>query len=460
MTDEKKTSKPTLPFSVVLPILIGLSAFILLFAMIKNGSLQNNLAERYLAGHAVSKVTTAMFLVGFTSLILIAWDVFRQQNLLGRITLKSRKSKTQKLVDGDNDAERQLTPEQLQLRLEKFEGNTRRTYLWRRLYTSLDFVHRNGSPDGLDEELKYASETDLDEKQERYSFARILIWAIPMLGFLGTVLGISEALGGIEISDDNNFQKMMGGLRSSLYVAFDTTAVALTFAIILMFFQFAVERTESGLLNQVDERTREELAEHWDITNQSRDSYVQTVEAIGASMLESTEKLVDRQVHLWRANIEAAESAWVESIRSAQEAVKSNLENALVVSSENISESLDQSINKSDQAVSRRWEQWQVALSENARLLVSHQEQLVEHSKQMITAVEGIGSLAEAKQELISYLENVPSYVDHADVSDKLATAVRLLEFRLSQIDDADAGDNDSNAADNDSAINYTRRAA
>ncbi len=436
MTEKKTRHKPTLPFSIVLPIIIGLSAFILLFTMINNGTITNELVRRYLAGHAVSKVTTALFLVGLVSLLLVAWDVFRQRSWLSSITLKERKTKQQRLIEG-NTPSTPPTTEQLQKRLEKCGEHSQRTYLWRRLFTALDFVHRNGSADGLDEELKYAAETDQEEKQDRYSFARIMIWAIPMLGFLGTVLGISEALGGIEISEDNDFQAMMGGLRSSLYVAFDTTAIALTFAIVLMFLLFAVDRSENTLLTQVDERTREELSRHWDITNQSKDTYVQTVEAIGVSMLESTENLVDRQIKLWRTNIEAAESAWVESVRSAQQAVQTNLQEAMALATDCLTDNLNESIQRNDDAIGRRWEQWQVSLSENARLLVAHQEQLVEHSRTMTDAIDNVGSLAETKQMLVDYLSNIPDTGDYAEASQQLAMAVRLLEFRLSQMDEA-----------------------
>jgi biopolymer transport protein ExbB/TolQ len=418
-----------------MPILFGLAMFIALFSLINNGMISNEMVARYLAGHAVSKVTTAMFLVGLASLGFIAWDLLRQRGLLSRITLREGKESQQRFEDGEIATE--PTTEQLQRRLEKHEGLARRSYLWRRLYTALDFVHRNGSPDGMDEELKYASELDQEEKQDRYSFVRILVWAIPMLGFLGTVLGISEALGGIEISDENDFQQMMAGLRSSLYVAFDTTAVALTFAILLMFSMFAMDRGESALLTQVEARTREELSRHWDITNQYKDTYVQTVEAIGVQMLDSTEQLVDRQVKLWRSNIDAAESAWVESVKAAQRAVQQNLQEALHHSSENLRESIKETIQKSDEAVERRWEQWQVALSENARLLAGHQEHLVEYSKNMMATAEKLGSLAETRELLKDYLENLPKSSDYAEASEKLSTAVRLLEFRLSQLGDA-----------------------
>ena len=448
----KQTSRPTLPYNIVMPILLGLAAFIVLFASINNGTIDNEMVTRYLAGHTVSKVTTAMFFVGMASLMFILCDIIRQRSLLSKISLAGNAGELQV-----ESAEEGGTPttDDLQSRLERHQGRRRRSYFWRRLYTALDFVQRNGSPDGLEEELKYASELDQDEKHDRYSFAKILVWAIPMLGFLGTVLGISEALGGLEIDEDNDFQEMMGGLRSSLYVAFDTTAIALTFAILLMFTMFAVDRSESGLLTQVESRTREELLPHWELTNQAKDSYVQAVEAIGAQVLGSTEQLVDRQVKLWRANIDAAESAWVESVRSTQTVVQQNLESALNTSTESLGNRLRETIQKSDEAVGRRWEQWQVALSENARLLASHQQQLVEYSKNMMQSLENIGSLAETKQAIADYLENVPLSAEYSDASDKLATAVRLLEFRLTQLDAAE-----TNTEQGDSGSDTVRHAA
>ena len=448
----KQTSRPTLPYNIVMPILLGLAAFIVLFASINNGTIDNEMVTRYLAGHTVSKVTTAMFFVGMASLMFILCDIIRQRSLLSKISLAENAGVLQV-----ESAEEGGTPttDDLQSRLERHQGRRRRSYFWRRLYTALDFVKRNGSPDGLEEELKYASELDQDEKHDRYSFAKILVWAIPMLGFLGTVLGISEALGGLEIGEDNDFQEMMGGLRSSLYVAFDTTAIALTFAILLMFTMFAVDRSESGLLTQVESRTREELLPHWELTNQAKDSYVQAVEAIGVQVLGSTEQLVDRQVKLWRANIDAAESAWVESVRSTQTVVQQNLESALNTSTESLGNRLRETIQKSDEAVGRRWEQWQVALSENARLLASHQQQLVEYSKNMMQALENIGSLAETKQAIADYLENVPLSAEYSDASDKLATAVRLLEYRLTQLDTAE-----TNTEQGDSGSDTVRHAA
>ncbi len=444
MSESETIVRPSMPVSLVLSIILGLAAFILLFTMINNGIFGDELVHRYLAGHPVSKVETALFLIGFASLSLIAWDVFRQKRLLALITLRP----AEPLPESDTDQKagkdislalstREPTTELLQAQLDKYSLRTRSTWLWRRLFTALEFIRRNGNADGLDDELKYTTELDNEEKYERYSFARIMIWAIPMLGFLGTVLGISEGLGGIEIGADNNFEKMMAGLRGSLYVAFDTTAIALTFAIILMFFQFAIDRAECNLLNRVELRTREELSRHWDITNKSRDTYVQTVESIGASMLASNENLVQRQVKLWRASIGAAESAWVDSVRVAQKTVQESLHEAISHSTTSLGECLQQTIEQSDDAVGRRWEQWQLALSENAGLLVNQQKQMLEQSTIIRQVMERLGDLPSTRAELKEFLTSQQKNQQFAEASQTLSTAIRLLEFRLKEIGDA-----------------------
>jgi len=71
--------------------------------------------------------------------------------------------------------------------------------------------------------------TDLhrDSSEMEQTNIRYLLWAIPSLGFIGTVLGISQAL-----MIANN--KDMKAITSTLGVAFDTTLVALILSIVLM----------------------------------------------------------------------------------------------------------------------------------------------------------------------------------------------------------------------------------
>lgn len=93
----------------------------------------------------------------------------------------------------------------------------------------------------------YLHEIDL-----RYTMVRYIIWAIPTLGFLGTVLGIALALnyaGGANV-DDPGF---LAGLTRELAVAFNTTLVALCMSTVLVLVQHLVQAAEERALNRCGE---------------------------------------------------------------------------------------------------------------------------------------------------------------------------------------------------------------
>ncbi len=80
----------------------------------------------------------------------------------------------------------------------------------------------------------------------RYAMIRYLVWAIPTVGFIGTVLGISGALGNI---DTESADIDLGPMLDDLSLAFNTTLLALILSAILVFFQHLVERREEQSVN-------------------------------------------------------------------------------------------------------------------------------------------------------------------------------------------------------------------
>ena len=90
-----------------------------------------------------------------------------------------------------------------------------------------------------------------------YSMPRILVWAIPLLGFIGTVIGISGAVSGfsgfLENSGDvEQIKAGIGQVTSNLGLAFDTTLLALFLSVLVMIPLVLVERYESNLLLGID----------------------------------------------------------------------------------------------------------------------------------------------------------------------------------------------------------------
>ncbi|MEM8828023.1 MAG: MotA/TolQ/ExbB proton channel family protein [Cyanobacteria bacterium P01_G01_bin.19] len=93
--------------------------------------------------------------------------------------------------------------------------------------------------------------------ESSYSVPRIFIWAIPLLGFVGTVIGISGAVssfsGVLETSGDVEAIKGgIGNVTTNLGLAFDTTLLALFLSVVVMIPLVLVERYESKLLLGID----------------------------------------------------------------------------------------------------------------------------------------------------------------------------------------------------------------
>jgi biopolymer transport protein ExbB/TolQ len=78
-----------------------------------------------------------------------------------------------------------------------------------------------------------------------YQTMRYLVWLIPTVGFIGTVVGIAISLEGMQDPRNINFARVTSGLS----VAFYTTILALLESAVLVFVQNVVQRRQEGVLN-------------------------------------------------------------------------------------------------------------------------------------------------------------------------------------------------------------------
>jgi biopolymer transport protein ExbB/TolQ len=107
----------------------------------------------------------------------------------------------------------------------------------------------NKSVDQANALLNSSLELGLHEIDLRYMMIRYVIWAIPALGFLGTVLGIALALayaGSVDLQDP----ALLAGLTERLAVAFNTTLLALCMSAVLVLVQHIVQAREERALNR------------------------------------------------------------------------------------------------------------------------------------------------------------------------------------------------------------------
>lgn len=91
------------------------------------------------------------------------------------------------------------------------------------------------------------------EIELRYNMLRYLVWLIPTLGFIGTVIGIAAALriaGGVDFGNQAEMQAMMPTMTAALGVAFYTTLVALLQSAMLVFALHIAQAREEQVLNR------------------------------------------------------------------------------------------------------------------------------------------------------------------------------------------------------------------
>ena len=93
---------------------------------------------------------------------------------------------------------------------------------------------------------------------------KAFLWAIPLLGFIGTVIGISSAIGGFAATTDSAadmdaLKTAINGVTGGLGVAFDTTLLALVLSIVLYFPMASMQKAEEELLTKIDEYCNEHL---------------------------------------------------------------------------------------------------------------------------------------------------------------------------------------------------------
>ena len=139
------------------------------------------------------------------------------------------------------------TLEGLKDRLTEKASSLPQVHLLAAVDTTLNALQVNGP----DAQFKDASDVGtescelyLEQLESKLSLTKYILWAIPSVGFLGTVRGIGEALGkaGEAMSGD------ISGVASSLGVAFNSTFCALGISLALMFLSYLLQGREERLV--------------------------------------------------------------------------------------------------------------------------------------------------------------------------------------------------------------------
>jgi biopolymer transport protein ExbB/TolQ len=295
------------------PFLWGVLGAVAFYALIHASSLDiDHPIKRYFTRHPVEYMETVMFAVGLAALIVKAFDIVAQRAGLGKSLLGPASHSQQPVEESKALLER----------LERLPARRQGEYYVCRLTAALEHVRRRGSADALDDELKYLSDMDAARLHNSYGLFRVIVWAIPILGFLGTVIGITMMLTGAAQMANGSDQSSMFKIFEGLGLKFDTTALALTLSMVLMFMHFFVERAENSLLEQVDRKVQQEFAGRFASIPVGGDGQLSAIRNMTQTMQQSTEVLIRRQAELWQASVDLAAQRWAQMSQQAGEQVK------------------------------------------------------------------------------------------------------------------------------------------
>ncbi|WP_250846732.1 MotA/TolQ/ExbB proton channel family protein [Aquisphaera insulae] len=177
-------------------------------------------------------------------------DAPRLLQYIGGMLQKARRQ----AADGENASDGPAAPSPLaaavandgrilHVRVRRLVGYVRETHT----PSAAQLMEVNRETSGLDQE----------EVAGRFTLTRYILYLLPVIGFIGTVEGISKALMKISVvlplvKDLDAFMGNLTGVTSALQVAFDSTLLALFLSAALMLVQTIVYRKSEALLGRVD----------------------------------------------------------------------------------------------------------------------------------------------------------------------------------------------------------------
>jgi len=276
--------------------------------LIENGPWQSETIQRY-THHLAEQAVVVLFFCCLCAFVAKLWGA-----------AKERVTHAQKLLpswDGKLIAASEVT--QLQQSLNLVWDSAKSTYLGRRIANILNFVSSRGSADDLDDQMRTLSDNDAIALDGSYALTRFLIWAMPILGFLGTVLGITDAIANI---DPAKLEK--GGadnVTAGLTKAFDATALALGMTLIAMFLNSLLEKLEQNLLERVDQLVDDELAHRFE--------RAQSTPSGTSALTPALQQLLEKQVSLWSGSMQKADERLTHAGPQMAKALEQALDAAL-----------------------------------------------------------------------------------------------------------------------------------
>ena len=382
----------------------GLCSFGFYYSL-HHGIIQNQLIFRYCAGHPVAYATVIMFFIGMADLAIKFRRILYEKRSVARGMIFPPVREEKENLDQIDEYRTTLKT------AKKVRGDNR--YI-QRLSVVLDYLKQNSGGDDLEQELRYLSEEDEIKADSSYGMVRMFIWAIPILGFLGTVIGITKALGNLDLTELEATGEL---LASGLQVAFDTTALALTLVFGLYFSLFFVRGQESGLFAVIDKMAAREMLGRFAFSGSAGTQEMEPVRQALTLVAHSFGEMTRIQTERWKNAMSRIDEQTRNISRDSCRQVESVLRESLVACQ--------------TEFVTNTVAPLVAAMSEKTLYLNTLEEKMVQESRVLQEVVQAMGHVAGLEERLRQNLDTLAGVGCFEEAINSLSATVQLLNTRL-----------------------------
>lgn len=170
--------------------------------------------------------------------IFLVIDILFKWLIVSRLSSLAKKNGINKIVQQSSNLE---SVADFNLEISKISRIRFSKVYFKSLISIILYRHKFGIKEGsINENIKQLVDDEAEKSLNSFSLPKLLIWAMPILGFIGTVVGIGLAIGNLsgflggDIEDIALVKNELGKIASGLSYAFDTTLLGLVTSLISM----------------------------------------------------------------------------------------------------------------------------------------------------------------------------------------------------------------------------------
>lgn len=193
-----------------------------------------------------------------TCFVLMLW-AFSIMGFKGVVAHRERRLLESDLIPESREAQTvEDYAAELARRLKALPAAVQGFLLPRALGAALQRFAATGHVQDVSAAAREVCESEGERLESELSIIRYIAWAIPSIGFIGTVRGIGDALAQAHRAVEGDIT----GVTQSLGVAFNSTLIALLISIVVMFFVHQLQLVQERLVLDAEQYCDQHLVRH------------------------------------------------------------------------------------------------------------------------------------------------------------------------------------------------------